>query len=259
MKKNNIEINILTMMLIEAIILLFFFKESLLNILISSIIIFFLLPLINHFKRNKLFDVITFLISLLIIFFLIKETSIFITYNLLKYYSTTLIVISIIITTLIVTKNGYHTFIKTLEICSYFYLLIKLISFILIIPNIDITNFNNTLLTELTINNHIIYITLFLIFILISIKSITNKLPNKKMYTVSFINPLIMKTIIILVIGKTLFNLYPYPYVNVLKRIKYLDFIERMEGILSFEYLFCFFFTISFFTIVIKNVLKNEE
>ena len=259
MKKNNIEINLLTIILIETIILLFFFKESFLNIIISWILSLFTIPLINKIKKNKLIDMIIIIITSFILIILLKEITTFITFNLLKNYSNIIIMITIIMISFIITNNGYHPFIKTLEIASYFYLLIKIISFILITPNINVNNFNEQLINELTINSNIIYILGTFIITLILIKYTTNKLPNKKIYLVSLINPIIIKLISILVIGKTLFNLYNYPYINTLKRIKYLDFIERMEGILSLEYLFCFFLTISFTLFIIRNIIHNKK
>ena len=69
----------------------------------------------------------------------------------------------------------------------------------------------------------------------------------------SFLNPIYIKIISLTILGNTLSNLYQYPYVSYLKRIKYFDFIERMEGILSFEYLFCFIIMLSFLLLNTKK------
>ncbi len=257
MKKQKIELNILVFILMEALFLLFGFKESLLNILLGTILGIILIYVFAKIPQNKITKIILLLITLIFSINIFFSISSFITNNLLKNYSFIFIIISFIIISLLLAKKNYHSYIKSLEIASYFFVIIKLFSFFLVIGNIDFSNFNYQLLDETKLSFHFIYISLFIFILHQLIYYLTMHQVHKKIYILSIINPIIMKLTAILVMGRTLVYLYDYPYMSVLKRIKYLDFIERMEGILSFEYLFCFFFLTSFILLFIKIIAKD--
>ena len=129
----------------------------------------------------------------------------------------------------------------------------KLISILLVIPYINISNINYQIQNELCIKTSFIYITIILIYLNILIKKISNKSLGFKQNIISLLNPFLMKIIAISILGETLFNKYQYPYINILKKIKHLDFIERMDGLLSFEYIICFFFLLSFCFLIITK------
>ena len=257
MKK--IEINLLSIILFEGIILLFFFHESLLNILLAGTINLFFLPLIKRIKKKKIMDIFLLIISIIIIILLLSTITNFIIHNILKQYPSIIIILTVIIISYLLSQHGFHPFIKSLEICFYFFLIIKIISFLLLLPNIDFANFNHQLLNQLAINQNLFLITVSFFFLNIIINYLTNNLPNKNFFALSIVNPLIIKILSLSILGQTLVNLYQYPYVNIFKRIKYFDFIERMEGILSFEYLFSFIFLISFFFLFIKTIIKKTR
>lgn len=259
MKKKKIELNILVFILIEALSLLFFFKESLLNIILGTILGVILILLTKKIKLKKFTLFFIFISTIFLLITSMIQTTNFITYNYLKNYSSFIIMITIFIIAFFLANKGYHTYIKALEISCYFFLFIKIISLLLVIPNINFFNFNDSLLKELIVNKNFLYISLLILFLHLSIRYLSDYVIANKTYILSIINPIILKIICVLVMGETLFNIYNYPYFNVLKRIKYLEFIERMEGILSFEYLLCFIFFIAFLILIIKTILIQDK
>ena len=263
MKKIKIELDILLFMLMEGISLLYFFKFSFLNFIIGSILGIIFIFLMRKLNVNKIVSLFLLIISLFFLFSLTNKINSFISFNILRNYPSLIITISFLLLSFHLANKGFHTYIKSLEITSYFYLFIKLFSFILIIPNIDLQNLNSSFIDELKISYDFLFIIITYLYLHLSIKYLTNKETHILGFTISSINPIIIKVLTILLLGRTLTYLYQYPYVNYLKNIKYFDFIERMEGILSFEYLFSFFFLLSFIMLVIltigKSILKNVQ
>lgn len=255
MKK--IELNVLTFILIEALYLLYMFKVSIINVVLGTIISIIIIFIT---KKKKIFffpKLLFLLISLILTIITICQITHFINYNILKNYPSFIIMLTIFILALYLTNKGYHTYIKSLEITFYFFIFIKITSFILLISNINLTNLNYQLMQEISINYSFILPTIMILFVHFSIQYLTNTTIKAKSYIIGIINPIIWKLITISIMGVTLFNLYVYPYFNVLKSIKYLDFIERMEGILSFQYLITFFFLLSFLLLIIKSISQE--
>ena len=65
MKKNKIELNLLSLILLEATILLFFFQESLINILVASLISTITFPIINKIKDNKITNIFIYISTII--------------------------------------------------------------------------------------------------------------------------------------------------------------------------------------------------
>ena len=252
--KKKIEIDILLFLLLEAFILLFFFKESFLTIILGFILGLVLIILTKNIKKNKYTKIVLFISSIFLGIFTFYKIITFISDNILKDYSILIIVISILSISIYLLFKNYHTFIKTVEISFYFFIAIKIISFILVIPKININNFNSF---NFSFNYKFIFIGLIIWYLYKIVNYLTNYEINKKRIIISFFNPLIIKIITTLVLGDTLFNLYKYPYVNYLKTIRYFDIIERLDGILSFEYLFSFFYLFVFVLFYIKINIKD--
>ena len=172
-------------------------------------------------------------------------------------YSYLIITFSFLLLIIYLIHHGYHTFIKSLQISFYIYLFIKLIILFLTIFLIDFNNFKSILSYQFNINLNTIFIALFISFLCLIIKYICNYKISLNMLFI--INPIFIKLLSIGILGNTLFNIYYYPYINILKHIKYLDFIERMEGILSLEYFITFYFLSSFFLLYIKTFLQKKK
>ena len=255
----KVELNILIFILIEALFLLYGIKINLINIILGTILGIILITIFNKLKKKKLIEIFLLIITIIFFIYTVINISYFITYNILNNYSNFFIILSIIFISYLFIKNNYHSFIKSVEISFYFFIIIKIISFLLIIPNFNFNNININLLEELNINISTFYIGIIICYINLLIYYLTNYKVNKKIYLFSSINPIVIKISCILTMGRTLTYLYNYPYVNILKRIKYLDFIERMEGILSFQYLFSFFILSSFLLLMIKEIITHKE
>ena len=252
----KIEIYLLSFILNEAIYLLFFLKTNISNLLLGTIISLIFIFVLSKIKITKVYEIILLILALAMAIITLSQITNFITYNLLKNYSSVWIYLSFLILSIYLAYLGYHTFIKSLELASYFYLFLKIVTFFLIIFYFKISNFNN-ITNELHVNQNFLIFAIFNTFIFLAIKYLTNYSLNKKIYSFSLVNFLSIKILIIGIMGTTLFQLYEYPYVNILKRIKYLDFIERMEGILSFQYLISFFFLSSFIILLIKTLIQR--
>jgi len=248
----KIELNIISIILIETFFLFLFFKYSFMNILFGIVFGIITLLLTKNIKKNKFIAIFLIIISIFLYFFLFYKITLFISFNLLKSYSKIIIAIFILGITLYIASKKYHVFIKICEITFYIIIVIKIISIFLSLPLI---NFKN-LYIDLNFDYHFIFITILIIFLYNSIYYLNNYRLKNLDLILSFINPISIKFITILILGNTLSNLYKYPYINYLQKIKYFNFIERMEGMLCFEYIFCFILTLSFLIINIKKAIK---
>ena len=251
----KIEINILSFFLIESIINLFFFKESFINLLMGLLIGILLIKLIKSNKKNPITQYILVMISLIFIYLIFLNIIHFINYNILRNYSTFIIGLSFIIITLNLVLRGYHSYIKTVETTSYIILFLKTITIILLIPLLLHCKINITIIHNIKPN--IIILFALSIFLLNKyLYYLTDYQLSIKVIMISFINYFITKMISLIILGKSLFNIYQYPFINILKQIKYFDFIERIDGLLSFQFILPFFFLLSFlllFIIIICN------
>lgn len=259
MKNKKIELNILFLILIESIFFLFFFHESLLNIILGSLLALILIFMYQKLRlKENLITKASLLIILLILGTLVLQRSTnFVEYNILKNYPSLVIKLLFLFISFFLASKGYHSFIKSLEISGYLIIFLYLSSLLLVIPNIEFNNFNIQLIEELRINNHFLHFALIIFLIYVMINYLNKHQLNIKGYSISIINSCFFKVITIGILGKTLTDLYQYPYINILKRIKYLDFIERMEGILSFQYLFIFFFLLAFILLTIRYLIMD--
>ena len=257
MKK--IELNILIFIIIEALFLIYGIHINILNVILGTILGLLLIIGIPMVKKNSIIKYILLIITIFLLINALINTTLFITSNLLKNYSNIIILLSIIFISYLLIKDNYHNYIKAVEIIFYLLIIIKVISFLLIIPNINLDYFNNDLLNELKINITTLYIGLIIYYIHQTIYYLNDYLVNLKIYIISVINIIIMKFISIVIIGRTLFYTYKYPYMNILRQIKYLDFFERMEGVLSFEYLFSFIVLTAYFMLFIKSFIRKKK
>ena len=252
MKK--IEHSILIFIIIEAIFTLFFFKLNYLEIILGFTLGIILILLSNLIPKNTFFKIRLLISSIILGSYTLIKISNFIKYNLLLNHSIYIIGLSLILIGLYLINKGYHTYIKVVEIICYPYLLIKIISFLLLLPKFNINNFQNIVID--TINYRFIYLSLIICLIYNSVYYITNNKPSIKSIIISFLNILFIKTITIFTLGNSLSNIYNYPFLNIYKKIKYLDFIERCDGIFSFEYLISFYVLFSYTLLNIKTHKK---
>lgn len=253
MKKT--ELTILSLILTEAIFLLLFFKYSLLNISLGLLLGITLIYITKNIKKNRVTMHILCISGIFLYLFLLYKLVFFISNNILKNHSLSLITISLVIISFYLTKKKEHLFIKTTEIIFYIILFIKTITFILTIPLLKFSNFT----IDLNYSYQLLYVSFFVLFLYKSIYYLNNYSLKKKELILSFTNSILIKLTSLLILGKKLFTIYQYPYVKHLQKIKYFDFIERIEGILLFEYLLCFIILISYLLLIIKNTILNYK
>ena len=254
--KNKIENSLLLIILTRSIFLLFFSKNSLIDLILSlslSLILIIIYQKLNLKKYNiiKLFLLIIFIILSLLT---ITNITYFIKDNILDSYSYLIIFISFLFLSIYLTIKGYHTYIKTLELSTYILITMFIFSTILLIPYININN-----LIKITIQPsfNFIYFSILILFIYIAINYLNNYQLNYKTYLFSSINIIFIKLLIISILGKTLENLFDYPYISIYKKISYFDFFERLEGIFALQYLFDYLFLFTLFTLTIKFLLND--
>lgn len=255
----KIESNILLFIIIYSIFLLFFFKLSLLNITLGSILGFILIKIYNklNIKNSIIIKILLTFILLISSTFVLKNITNFLEYNILKDYSKFVLGLSFTVICFLLSYKGYHSYIKALELSSYIILFLGITSILLLVNNIDINNFNIQVLNEINISYNFIPLSLFIFIGYIIINYLNGYKLNNKVYFGSIITILLLKLLTIGILGETLLNIYDYPYISILKRIQYLDFIERMEGILSLQYLFSFFFLFSLVLLTLKFLLTD--
>ena len=259
MQTKKIESNILLFIIIRSIFLLFFFKESLLNIILGSLVGFILIIITKKLKlkNNLLIKIILIIFLLYSSILILEQITNFIEYNILQEYPLFIIGFSFILNSLLLSLRGYHSYIKSLELSSYIIAFLGIISFFLLFSNIDLSNFNIQLKTELIINQNFLYLGILLFIGYFIINYLNNYRFNKKIYFGSILSTILLKLLTVSILGETLLTLYDYPFISIFKRIKYLDFIERMEGILSLQYLFDFFLLFTLVLLTIKILIVD--
>lgn len=259
MQTKKIESNILLFIIIRSIFLLFFFKESLLNIILGSLVGFILIIITKKLKlkNNLLIKIILIIFLLYSSILILEQITNFIEYNILQEYPLFIIGFSFILISLLLSLRGYHSYIKSLELSSYIIAFLGIISFFLLFSNIDLSNFNIQLKTELIINQNFLYLGILLFIGYFIINYLNNYQLNKKIYFGSILSTILLKLLTVSILGETLLTLYDYPFISIFKRIKYLDFIERMEGILSLQYLFDFFLLFTLVLLTIKILIAD--
>lgn len=249
--KNKIEINILVFIIIEAVYLLFFISYDFINIFLGTLFGIILILLSKFFRNKRITNYLLKIISIPIIIISLLKIVYFINNIYLKNYSPIIIGILFIMISVYLINKKYHTFIKTVEIISYFIIVFKTISLLLTIPLIKLNSISNSI--TLNYSNSFLIFGLFIFLLYKIIECYLDYKIKIKTILISLINPMLIKILSLNILGSFLFNKYNYPYVNYFKEINYFDFIERMEGLLSLEYMFCYIIMFSFFLLFVTK------
>ena len=114
--KKKIEMNILILVLIEAFYLLFIFKESLFNILLGTILGLILIVVCKKVSKNKLLAFFLLIISIIFLIISLFRITSFISFNLLRNYSSLIIFISFLILSLYISVFSFYIYIYLLII-----------------------------------------------------------------------------------------------------------------------------------------------
>ena len=256
--------NRLSYFLIIFSIFLLTYKLSFLSIVIGTIISIPIIKLFEHFNiyKYKLTKVIILILSILLLTYYLNKVTYFISDNILREYSIISITFSLLLSIFTLGNKGYHTIIKVIIISSYFILFTSILGLILLIPYINITNINISILTFNNIFINTITYVLLIVYSYFLIYPVTKtKFKIKDLIISNIIN--LISILLINSILNILTNYLQYPYVTIFKKVNLIGFIDRVEIIFSMNYLFIFYFLllIIYYQIffILKNTLKKKQ
>lgn len=254
MKNKKVENSILLIIIMRAIFLLFFNKLSITDLALGGILGLLLIIIYQklNFKKYTIFHILLLLTLIILSFSTLNNITYFIKDNILKNFSYLMIAIPFLSLSIYISIKGYHNYIKTIELSSYILITIFISSLIMLIPYVRPSNIN-TLNYKLTTN--FIDVSLLILIIFIVFNYLNNYKLNYKTYTFSFFNIFFIRLLITGILSQTLENVFKYPYISIFKKISYFDFLERLEGFLSLQYLFDYLFLLTLFTLTIKFLI----
>lgn len=255
MKTIKLENRITFFILIMALFLLNFQYISFLSIIFGSLISFLIIKLLEtlniyKYKITKAFLLITSIFSLT---YYLNKISYFIGDNILREYSIIPITFTLLLSVFLL-GNKFHTIIKLITISSYFILLNLIIGIIILIPYIDISNLNMSILfTNNLIFNTIIYVTSLVYTYFLIFKISNTKLLKRDLIMTNSFN--LLYFLLVNSILSILTNILKYPYLIIFKKVNLIWFIERIEIIFAINYLFIFYFLLLLIYYQIKSIL----
>ena len=269
MKLTKIQLFLLNYFLINGFIFFLFndFNLNITSIFIGSIISILIINLYFVIKNriNKDINLVKIIyIPLLIFLFIIifKHILSFISYNYLIDYPILITILSIILILIFIIKENNITLYKTVEICFYICFILYIISLFSLIKYVDIQNIiinirmNNTLIIDSIKYSIISLIPMFLMLNLEDLKLIKeSKEIIIRSYIISNISIIIKYILIVGILSKSLISIYKYPFISILKNISFYDFLDHLEKIFGFEYLFYGFICIFTIGFSIKNII----
>ena len=203
---------------------------------------------------SPLLNVLLIISVYLISSYSLYNISLFINYSLLNDMGLLPIMISFILVCVYLSSRGVKTIIRVSVLCFVIFLVISLINLFTLVPYS-----NPTKLYPLLINNfkniytsgfyYMLCSTIPLFLLLVIPKNHINNSDkyNKHIiisYIVSMIYNLVTIILILSILGYRLSSFFKYPEIIVLQKVSLLNFIERIEDILSFKMLFDLIFVL---------------
>ena len=219
----------------------------------------------NCFKKAiaPLLNVILIISVFLISSYSLYNISLFINYSLLNDMALLPIMIAFILVCIYLSSRGIKTIIRVSVLCFIVFIIISLINLFTLVP------YSNPLkLFPLVINNKkniyvsglyymLVSTTALFLLLVIPKNHINNSNKYNKFliisYIVSMIYNLITIILIISILGYKLSSFFKYPEIVVLQKVSLLNFIERIEDILSFKMLFDLIFILVLGLFYIKS------
>lgn len=202
--------------------------------------------------KNKLTKIIYLLIiSYIFIIILINATN-FININYFRYNNYFIIALSLITIAFIIGKNTIKTIGSISEIFLFIFIMISVIAAIGLLSLIDISNYKSF------ISFHDISIHLypgFIIIILFYLKG-NNILTG---YILGSISYFIDMVLLVGCLGSKLILTYKFPGIAVLKSLNLFHFINHIDKLLSFIYLFEYTITLSLIVFITMNTIKKAK
>lgn len=225
----------------------------------------------NIFKKNQvtfpkwlspLFNILLIISIFLLGVFSLYNIVLFINYNILNDINIIAIALLLMISIIYLSSRGVKTIVRTSVIIIGIFILISLINIVSLVPY---TNPNNLypLMTNNLSNNYIgslyhMILSVTPLFLLLVIPKDDVDKPKKYRkyiiisYLIASIYTLINLILIISILGIDLTSILQYPEIMILQKVSLLNFIERIEDILSFKMLFDSFFILAICLFYIK-------
>ena len=214
--------------------------------------------IISIFINTLLIVLFTFIAS-----FILYNISLFINYNILNDIDIIPISTLLILTTIYLVSKGINTITRVSGILIFTFITLAIMSFVSLINYSSPSNLY-PLLTNSFINitkggiyATIISVTpLFLLLIIPKDKIESNKKYKRYMlitYIVNAVYLLISFILIISILGIELTSILKYPDIVALQKVSLLNFIQRIEDLLSFKVMFDSFISLSLILFYIKE------
>lgn len=244
MKIKKIETRITYFIITIGLFLLNIKNLTLLSIIISNILAFLFISLFEklNLSKFKLTKFLIMIISFIYLIFNLNNITIFIGDNILREYSIVVISLTLLFLIFYLANKGYHTLIKVILLATYFIIFLIIISFLITIPYIDLSNLTINIFKTNNLFKETILYTFSLIYPYLLIYPLSNTKFKVSDFLVTMIFQILFYLLIISILGLTLESIYKYPYITIFKKVSLFGFIERIEIIPSLNYLFCFYF-----------------
>lgn len=218
--------------------------------LITLIVIIIIKRIKKDILKNKLIKIIYILAMIFIFGIILINASDFINTNYFRYDNYFIVAVSLIAISYIIGKDKIKTIGSISEIFLFVFIIVSIIASIGLISLIDINNYKEFIsIKHITIN-------LFpglIIFILFYLKD-NNIIAG---YILGSISCLIDLFLLIGCIGSRLILTYKFPGISVLKSLNLFHFLNHLDKLLSFIYLFEYTITLSLIIFIIINTTKK--
>lgn len=226
---------------------------SYLIVVISMLIALIVIKKIKcKFKKNILLKWF-YTIAMIIIFSIVLINSInFINMNYFRYENYFSTGLSLLAISYIIGKDEIKTISSISEIFLFIFILIEIMITLGLFSLIEVNNY----IDFSSIKNVSISLYPFMLVIVLLYIKDNNIMTG---YFMGVISSLIDIFLIVGSLGSKLPLLYSYPGISLLKSITFFHFLDHLDKLFSFIYLFEYTITLSFIINVIKNNIKKES
>ena len=235
--------------------------SAILGMLLGIIIVCMISKILNNKRKNNVF--IKTILILLCCYFISEELTSLINFMTSFFLLNTpgfIIGLCSIIVSLYVISKGLTSILRTTEILFYISIFITVITLFVLLSYIKIDHLLPILITpkNMLFKSSVIF-AVYTTIPLVTILSLDNN--GKDLIKMYLFNTLIIIILIISILGifgPELTKTLRFPEYIVLKRIKLLSFIEKIESLLSITYIFDNLIMMTFSIYMIKNLLSSS-
>lgn len=230
--------------------------DNLYSFLISSFLIFISLLLLKKikkdiFKSNFFKWIYIFSLIFVLIIILVNATN-FININYFRYSNYFTVTISLLAISYIIGKDKIKTIASISEIFLFTFIIFAILISISLISLIRFHNYQEFIQFE---NTSLSYLPFLLIIVLFYIRN-NNIITGCVLGTFSSLFDLIL---LVGSLGIKLPQTYTYPGISILKTITFFRFVNHLDKLFSFIYLFEYTVTLALIIHIIKKLIKKES